>query len=506
MRPKMIRSGQSPFSVLVAVFIVLFTPMTKGEAEGKEMKALFLEGRFGSIIRDFSQPAPDTAKEERWIFLKSLILEGELNRAEEYLAELKKSAPTGAGFRVYEGMLTLARGNIVEAGNIAAELQKSAGNSDSARQLRFYYELYRRNFTEASAVLSEFRNSMSGFDKSHLFFLMSREFARIIKDFPTLSSLYRGRMKSLKKRENRDYYENLKLNYKLYKKKQAHPFRINASKDRIEIPFESGGKGMLKVVPLNIREKRYTVLLDTGNTAGWLIHSRDLREELKSVRGGRVVMQVGTESGSLDGFNIFSRSVKFEDFSIDGLFGAYLPKPRADFFDANLNPAMLTGRIVSMDYIHNRLILRSQERFDSDISGNRKMNVMKIPWFGFSYPMVPVICNGKNGLAVIETGAENISVNIDFAKKLGIPLLPRSKYLSNGKVFKYSLGAVNVQLGKYIFVRKQAEVWPLLKFRNHLTGFSPHIIIGPEALAGKFIVTFIPGENIMVFEYERKNG
>jgi len=497
--------GRRPFAVLFWVFTILFTPMTKGDTTGKDMKALFLEGRFGSIIRDFSMPPADILTEERWIFLRALILEGELKRADEYLARLKKTDPAGSGSRVYEGMLALARGNIVETGTIVSELWGKERRSDAAKQLRFYYELYRRNFAEAAEVLSTFRNSRSGFDKSHLFFRMTLEYSRIIQDFPALSLLYKGRMKFLKKRENRDYYENLKRNYKLYKKKHLGPFRIHATTDRIDIPFESGGKGMLKVIPLNIRGKKYSVLLDTGNTSGWLIHSRDLREELKSVRGGRVVMQVGTESGSLDGFNIFSKSVEFEDFSIEGLFGAYLPKPRTDFFDANLNPAMVAGRIASMDYIHNRLILRTRARFDSDISGNGKMEVMKIPWFGFNYPMVPVICNGKNGLAVIETGAENISVNIDFAGELEIPLVARSKYLSNGKVFRYFLGAVNVQLGKYIFVRKQAEVWPLLKFRNHMTGFTPHVIIGPEALAGKFIVSFIPVENMMVFEYERKN-
>jgi len=312
-------------------------------------------------------------------------------------------------------------------------------------------------------------------------------------------------MKRLKKKKNRIYYENLNLNYKLYKKKTEKVFWLNSERDKLEIPLINSGKGQLKTIILKKEEKKFSILLDTGNTSGWLIHSRELREELKSARGGRVVMQVGTESGNLDGFKIFSRLLKFDDFSIKGMFGTYVPKPRSDFFDANLNPAMLRNRIVSLDFINNLLILRTRERFESDIAENKKMEVMKIPWYGFNYTMVPVICNSRNSFAVIETGAENISVRRDFASEIGVSMVPRSKYLSNGKVFKYSLGAVNVQLGKYIFVRKQAEIWPLVRFRNLMTGFAPHIIIGPEALSGKFIVSFVPEENILVFEYERKN-
>ncbi|MEN8223354.1 MAG: hypothetical protein ABFR36_08865 [Acidobacteriota bacterium] len=503
----MINSGKRkshPIYILLLIFVLI--PPLSGNPDKNEIRELHLEGRFGKIIETYSEPGPDNRDIGfQLIYLESLIRKGELKRSEKFITKMKISDSTVPGLRVLEGMKELAGGNIITAEDIAASIAEEDRGLITFLQLKYYIEMYKRNFVKAEPYLSGLRNHRSGFGESQLFFLISADYYRTVKEFGKLSVLYKERMKILGKKKNREYYDNLKQNYKLYKRKTKNVFRIDSDVDRIEVPFENNGKGALKSIVLKKGEKKFSILLDTGNTSGWLIHSRDLREDLKSVRGGRIVMQVGTESGNLDGFNIFSGSIDFEKFSIKGMFGNYIPKPRPDFFDANLNPAMVRNRVVSLDFIKNRLILRSKERFDSDIVNNKKMVVMKIPWYGYSYPMVPVICNSKNSLAIIETGAENISVRSDFAVEMGIPMIPRSKYLSNGKVFQYSLGAVNVQLGTYIFVRKQAEIWPLLRFRNRMTGLAPHVIIGPEALSGKFIVSFVPEEKILVFEYERKN-
>lgn len=502
----MINSDKRKSIISILFFILVLIPVLKGNSDKNDIKNAYLEGRFGEVINKFNESSLDNKEVAiQLIYLESLIRSGELKKAEELFVKMKNNNGLLPELRIFRGMIALAKGNLIGAEEIAASIIEKGNENVTLIQLKFYIKLYKRNFTEAESILSSLHNHRSGFGQSYLYFLMSAEYYRIVQNFKKLSLLYKGRMKSLNKKKNRIYYENLNLNYKLYKKKTEKTFWINSERDKVEIPLVNSGKGQLKTILLKKGEKKYSILLDTGNTSGWLIHSRELREELKSSRGGRVVMQVGTESGNLDGFNIFSRALNFDGFSVKGMFGTYVPKPRSDFFDANLNPAMLRNRIVSLDFINNLMILRTRERFESDITEKKKTEVMKIPWYGYNYTMVPVICNSKNSFAVIETGAENISVRSDFASEIGVPMVPRSKYLSNGKVFKYSLGAVNVQLGKYIFVRKQAEIWPLKRFRNLMTGFAPHIIIGPEALWGKFIVSFVPEENILVFEYERKN-
>ena len=471
----------------ILLFVLMLIPILKGNSENNDIKEIYLEGEFGKIIEKYNESGPDKwGIEIQLIYIESLIRDGESERAGNLIRKAISAGGMSPGLRILEGMKALAEGDLIAAEDIAVSVDEKNRGVGTLLQLKFYIELYKRNFIKAESILSELHSHESGFGESRLFFLMSAEYYRVAKEFGKLSHLYKERMKGLSKRKNRDYYMNLKHNYKLYKTKTDQVFWADSDSDKIVIPFEKNGKGALKSISLKKGEEEFSILLDTGNTSGWLIHSRDLRENLKSVNGGRIVMQVGTESGNLDGFNIFSRILEFENFSIKGMFGNYIPKPRSDFFDANLNPAMIRNRIVTLDFINDCLVLRTKERFDSDMVKNEKMEIMKIPWYGYKYPMVPVISNSRNSLAIIETGAENISVRSDFAVQLGISMTPRSKYLSNGEVFQYSLGAINVQLGKYIFVRNDAEIWPLLRFRNNMTGFAPHIIIGPVALSGKF--------------------
>ncbi len=509
MKEKPVMSGNGKRKIIqFLITFILITSFTKGDSKGTSFNIgeFYLEGRFGVIAERYKELDLDKKSLDfQLLYLEALIRTGENESAGKLLEKIKKNAETDPRVLVMDGMSHLSKGDIISSAESVLPLSKEKLSSVSLIQLRFFIELYKRNFNAAGLLLNALLDHRSGFGKSHLYFLLASEFYRASMNFEKLSSLYREKMRRTKKRDNRNYYSNLKLNFKLYKRKPGGFFRADTVKERVEIPFESGNKGGLKSVVLNKGNKRFRILLDTGNTSGWLIHSRDMRGELKSIRGGRTVIQVGTESGRLDGFNIFCRTLNFEEFTLSGLYGNYIPKPRQDFFDANLNPAMIRNRIVSLDFINNKLIIRTRERFFTDIKKDNGMEVMKIPWFGHKYPMIPVICNSKNGLAIIETGAENISISSDFALELGIPLTKKSKYLSNGKVFKYSLGSVNVQIGKYLFVRNKAEVWPLKRFRNNLAGFAPHVIIGPEALEGKFIVSFVPEENILVFEYERKN-
>jgi len=500
---------KTKFLVVPVVLAMMWSVLSiRGDSieNRNEILEMYLDGRFSNIAEKYQLSDKDkTIRESFLLYIESIIRNGEIKKADALIGEIRQKRGSIPEIKTLEGMSSLAKGDLIHSSDIADSLLEDNVTSFTLLQLKFFLELYKRNYTDAEQWLNRLKKAGNGFGDSPLYFLIASDFYRSSGDYEKLSKLYKEKLKSISRRKNRALHSNLKLNYKLYGKKSGIPFHIDSESEFVEIPFESSGRGSLKSIILTRGNKKYNILLDTGNTSGWLVHSRELREDLKSFRGGRMVMQVGTESGKLDGFNIFCPSVTFKEFTLSGLFGNYIPKPRQDFFDANLNPAMIRGRIVSLDFIDNRMILRTKKKFNSDIEKNNNLEVMKIPWFGYDYPMVPVICNARNGLAIIETGAENISVRDDFASEMGIQLTPKSKYLSNGKVFKYSLGSVSVQLGMYIFVRREAEVWPLVRFRNSLTGFEPHVIIGPEAFEGKFIVSFLREENVMVFQYEKRN-
>jgi len=99
---------------------------------------------------------------------------------------------------------------------------------------------------------------------------------------------------------------------------------------------------------------------------------------------------------------------------------------------------------------------------------------------------------------MIEIGAQDIGIKLDFARKLGLPLLPRTRYLPDGKVYTYFKTGMRMAAGPFSFERNAAEVWPFDRFYDHLTGFTADVYIGPLALADRFSITFDPFDNIII--------
>ncbi len=469
-----------------------------------DIKTQYLNGEFSNISKFFTlSDFKEDDKSGLFIYLESVIRSGKYEKSGKLLSLFKQKYKNHKEMYPLEAMYFLSVGELIKAREIAYSKNLGEYNSLSLLQVRFLLSMFERNFSDSEKLLKQMGYYDNVFKNSQLFFLLASELYKLKGEFDNLALLYKDRLKNVKKNSGNLYYSNLKLNYKLYRKK-AIPFLVRSENERIEVPFEKRGKDSLRSIKYNVGGESYVILIDTGNTSGWIVHNRNLRESLKSKRGGRTITDVGTESEPLDGFNIYCKKLKFNDFEISGLFGNYVPKPRREFFDANLNPTIIKNRVTSIDFINDRMILRTKKRFYEDIEKAKNINVMKIPWYGYKYPMVPILCENRNGLGVVETGAGNISVQDFFVRQIGINLIEKSKYLSNGRIFKYFLCPVNIQLGKYLFVRNQAEAWPLKKFMNRLSGFSPHVIFGPESFEQKFIVSFVPEDNLIVFEYEKR--
>jgi len=240
----------------------------------------------------------------------------------------------------------------------------------------------------------------------------------------------------------------------------------------------------------------YRILLDTGNRAGWTIHHPGLLAQLKSRQGGRMFSEIGTHAGFLEGSFVFTKTLQLGALRLTGLAGLFIPKPQPDFYDAALNPAFIRNRSVTLDY--------GEGTFRLDPPGipgpgsGRTTAGARLPWFGDRYVYVPVKANGKDGLALIETGAKDIALNLDFARKFGCPLTSRTRYLASGEAVSYHETALSVSLGPFVFERGAVEVWPFQQLRDPLTGLVPDVVIGPEALAGSFILTLDPFENVVL--------
>ena len=503
---KIILGNNLCVKILSVIFLIIFLSsyILSVSGNNEKEKQLYLEGNFKGLaeflIKDtFEKLTP----ENKLFYVEALIRSGKNKTARKYLEKTRKIRPEDPETEALEGMSLLASGEFFKAETIINKAARSSPGSVRVIQAKLLLLLYLRRFNEAETWLSRLSGSGREFGNSQLFYLMGMELFRGKGDHFKISGLYSKKLKEKKKLKNKQYYLNLKSNHKLYKKKVVS-FFVESKSDKIEIPFETGEKSHMKSILYKLKGKNFRIVLDTGNTTGWAVHSRDLRELLKSSRGGRTVTQIGSESGKLDGFNIYCKTLVFDTFMIRNLFGIYVPKPNPEFFDANLNPIFIKNRAITFDFIKNTFILRSKERFKSDVLNKTDRVVMLIPWFGHKYPLVPILYNKTKGMAVIETGAENIAIQLDKAKELDFPLTEKFKYLSNGKIFKYFLTSAEIQLGKYLFVRNSAEVWPIKKFMNRISGFNPHLILGPVAFEKKFVISFIPYENIIVFEYEEK--
>ncbi|MFC2155213.1 aspartyl protease family protein [Acidobacteriota bacterium] len=241
--------------------------------------------------------------------------------------------------------------------------------------------------------------------------------------------------------------------------------------------------------------------MDTGNVVGWFIYSSELREAVKVVRGGRAFTRMGIEDASLEGHHIYCKHIDFGNFTISHLAGQFLAKPHPDFYDANLNPLFIRNRVVTLDFIRQEMVLTTKKRFEKELAGRQGAIFARLPWYGYERAYVRINVRGAPGLGMIETGAEDIALKLDFASKLGFPLKPQNRYLANGKVFKYHKTPVSVSVDKFTFKRAGAEVWPLNRIYNPITGLTADVVVGPSALQGKFTVSFDPYDKKVILEY-----
>jgi hypothetical protein len=305
------------------------------------------------------------------------------------------------------------------------------------------------------------------------------------------------------KKNDKRYYQNFIANSRFLKKAlKGTLFDVETTADRVTVPFAGQtGSDDKKTILLNIKDKPYRVLLDTGNAVGWFVYSSELKEAVKVVRGGRAFTRMGIEDASLEGYHIYCKRIDFGNVTLSHLAGQFLAKPHPDFYDANLNPLFIRNRVVTLDFIRQEMVLTTKERFEKELTARQGVTLARLPWYGYERAFVPVVVAGTSGLGMIETGAEDIAVKLDFARRLGLPLKPQNRYLANGKVFQYHKTTVNVSVDKFTFQREGAEVWPLDRIYNPITGLTADVVIGPSALQGKFAVSFDPFEKKVILEY-----
>ena len=475
------------------VFIAPFCALSV-QNETKNVDQLYLDVQFPGLVRYFEKrDYQKLSMKEKLLYIESLARISRGLEAKEKLAPLLSNHSSDPGVLAAGGAVYLSLGELGQAKKYIDRVLAVKPGFEKAVISRILLLLYERKFNEAKVLYEKLLKGGKEISGSEFVFLIGLDVFRACGEPRKLNELYKARAPKVKK-INKSRYESLKANARIHKRAGANKlFQVETAGDNVVIPFAAEGKALrLNTISMTIKGKTFNVFLDTGNATGWLVHSRELNELLKPKTGGRTLTRIGSERGMLDGSRNYYKTVDFNTFKIHHVNGIYVPKPRPDFPDANLNPSCIRDRVVTIDFVKKELVLQGKEKFESYLSSRSAGSFSRLTWYGYKFPTVMVEVKGKRGLAMIETGAQDIAFKLDFVQSLPLQLIPRTKYLANGQVFKYHHAALVLGIGRFLFERQAAEVWPLNRFYNRISGVSPDVVIGPGALAGEFSVCFDP--------------
>jgi len=493
----MIRRG-----ALLLFACLTFLVFNPGEGETPDLEKSFWQADFASVIAHLEKQDENAlSPKDRLLWIECLARTGRSDLAEEKLHRLTAGLLPSSSILAAAGNVYLAQGCKEQAERAVAEALALEPVSEKAVLARVILSLFSRDFAGAERWYRKLLGMIPGFRESFLVYLIGLEVYSARRDPQTLRRLYEERASQWKDRDKK-YADSLKANARLYQSALKIPlFSAAGPLTESVIPF---GRNLedprSNIILYEARGLEYRVLLDTGNRAGWTIHHPGLLRQLRSQRGGRIFSEIGTHAGLLEGSSIFTKKLEYEALSLTGLTGLYVPKPQPGFYDANLNPSFIQNRVVTLDYVERQLRLSPPGTSGPNLDVTTAEDAAKIRWFGHRLVYVPVKVGSKEGLALIETGAKDISLRLEFARKLGWPLAARTRYLTSGEAVSYHVTPLRVTLGPFIFERDAAEVWPFQQLMDPLSGLMPDVVIGPEALAGSFILTLDPFENLVHLE------
>ena len=496
---------RSTWLLLIGLTLLIFNP---GKGETPALEKLFWQADFASVTAHFEKQDEKTLSlKDGLLWVECLARTGRSDLAGEKLQGLSAGIPPSSSILAAEGSVYLAQGRREQAERAVAEALALEPVSEKAVLARVLLSLFSRDFAGAERWYGRLLGMIPEFRESFLVYFIGLEVYSARRDSQALRMLYEERASQWKGRDKK-YADSLRANARLYQKALKMPlFSAAGPLAEIAIPFaRNPGDSPSNVILYKAEGFSYRVLLDTGNRAGWTIHNPELLRQLRSQQGGRILSEIGTHPGLMEGSSIFTRKLEYEGLSLTGLPGLYVPKPQPEFYDANLNPSFIRNRVVTLDYVERQLRLSLPGISRPNLARTTAERNGKIPWFGYRHVYVPVKVGGVDGLALIETGAKDISLRLEFARRLGWPLAARTRYLANGESVSYHVTPLRVTLGPFVFERDAAEVWPFQQLMDPLSGLMPDVVIGPEALAGSFILRFDPFEGSVVLEGRKSSA
>jgi tetratricopeptide (TPR) repeat protein len=456
--------------------------------------------RIAAILKNF--PFDTLSSQDKFLYIECLAKSAQRNEAEKLMQKPMAEDVFPDQAHLTAAIVHTSRGQFVEAEHNLKQALRLNPESPKTKIAMMMLALYLQKYREVLDMHEEFMKGDPEWTKSYLSHLLGIEIYGTVGDIAKIAELYETQANKFKKLDKKQH-QNFQKNFRLYRKQSKNKaFQSKTTSSRVALPFvELTNKDSFATISLEIKDKRYKVLLDTGNRVGWTIHSRELEKRLKHRPGGTVLTQIGAEEGMIHGHLLLTKQLDFPDITLQHLTGMYVPKPHPNYPEANLNPLFIRDRVVTLDFKNKELILRTKERFHEDIMqvSSQSEKVVTLPWYGYEQAFIPVVVNNRHkALAMIETGAQEITVNLDFALWHRLPLEPAIKYLSTGKEFSYHKIPLQMSIGHFRMQRRATDVWSLERLADPLTGLIPDILLGPDLFKERYVVTFNPYEKTII--------
>jgi tetratricopeptide (TPR) repeat protein len=488
----MISSNKRVLSFVIALFSLL--PLSANKADLDHLYKMAQFSRIAAVLEKSGFEA--LSPRDKSLYIESLARSARRKKAEELSQKTMADDPLSFPAHLAAGVVHTSLGQFSKARSHLKEALFLNPKDPRTPMAMMMIELYLKNTPEALKMYEEFKQGNPGWSESYLSYLLGIEVYGAARNISKIADLYKIQAKIFKKIDN-EQHKNLRKNFHVYRKASRNKaFLIKTPSDKVSLPFVQIGKNdSYAAVSLRVKDKPYKVLLDTGNRTGWTIHSRELEKQLRHRPGGTLLTRIGTEEEMLHGHLILTEHIDFGDLTIQNLPGVYIPKPHPGYPEGNLNPLFIQDRVVTLDFIKKRMILRTKERFHADLanSPSKSEKIMTSPWYGYEQAFLPAVINGAHRiLAMIETGAGDITVNLEFAQQHRWHMEEAAKYLPSGKEFSYHKASLQLNIGSLGFRRRSAEVWSLDRLADPITGFIPDILLGPEVFKNKYALTFDP--------------
>ncbi|MCK4835102.1 MAG: hypothetical protein KAT17_00605 [Candidatus Aminicenantes bacterium] len=491
------------FMVIVWFAFLFIWPLPQSALE-TDLKKLYWDSSFKEIVNHFDKKNyPTLSLDDKLLYIECLARTGEGYAALKKLEKIVPEGPLEKDFYACCGWVYLSRGEFQKAEHFINRSLELDNHSQSGVLAKVMLFLYLKQFFKSEILFEDWLAKNPVFIQSFQTFLVGVEVYNATRKVKKLYNWYSKRAKLIKN-EDKLTYDNLKASSRLYKGIRGKQlFEIVTESDSVEYPLAESSDCRFYFIFFQLKKNRNSkILLDTGNATGWMVHDRELYDYLDMKKGGRTVAVIGSEADVLDGYRIYTESLDFGSFQFRHLTGFYIPKPRSDFFDANLNPLFIRNRVVTLDGPGKRFIMRTKRAFDRYLLKKDGRKVVKLRWYGYEQAFIPLEINGvKKGLGIIETGAEDIAVLLDFARLLQLPLKPKVKYLSNGSVYRFFKAPVTIYLGSLKLNRSAADVWSFDRFYRRLSGLKAGVVLGPGVFKDTCVLSFDPFAQEIVVEW-----